>query len=76
MTEDDISVLNGYFSWFEDALRNVDFEDEYTFDKSAQINAGDYYYIYTKYSDNPYSNFDVYYVDTDSNTLYFIHINI
>ena len=76
VVEGDIDCIRSYFTNFEDWLKWTDFEDEYTFDKNTQIDVGDYYYIYNEYEDKTYSNYDVYYVDIETNTVYFIHNNI
>lgn len=74
--ESDIEYIRSYFSDFDDWINLTDYKDKYAFDKDTQINAGDYYYIYNRYDDSPYINYDVYYVDMDCNTVYFIHSNI
>ena len=50
---------------------------------NVQINSGDYFYIYTLEGKpigqsiyGKYDNYDVYYVDIESCTVYFIHSNI
>ena len=73
--EDDIENISGFFEYFENnILPYTDYKDKYKFDRS-QIKTGDYYYIKTKY-DNPYDNYDVYYVDTKKCIMYFIHSNL
>lgn len=76
VTESDIDNIYGYFSNFDGWLVWTDYKEKYTFNKDAQINVGDYYYIYNRYPDSPYSNYDLYYVDIDCNTVYYIHGNI
>lgn len=76
VTDGDIEHIRTYFSDFEGWLHTVDYADEYSFDADAQINAGDYFYIYNEYDNQPYWNYDVYYVDMESCTVYYIHANI
>lgn len=83
VTKENIHDIYGYFENFEGWLKWCYFSDKYNFDKDIQINEGDFYYIDTmegqpigqgKYK--KYDNYDVYYVDIDKCTIYFIHSNI
>ena len=78
VTESNIEYVRSYFSDFSSRgwLNGTDFKDEYAFDENTQIDVGDYYFIYNEYPESPYTNFDVYYVDMDCNTVYYIHGNI
>jgi hypothetical protein len=75
VTDEDKGKLTGYFndfvSWI--ALRK-DCLDQYNFDPKTYITVGDYYYIKTK--EGQYTNYTVYYYDTETHTLYYIHNNI
>ena len=64
-------------------MKNLSLARKYSFDRNVQINKGDYYYIYTlegkpignsKY--RKFDNYDVYYVDIETKTVYYIHANI
>ena len=72
--DSNIPDIKGYFENFEQILMFFEHKDKYTFDKT-QIKEGDYFYIKTLY-DEPYYNYDVYYVDTDKMIMYHIHNNI
>ena len=83
VTDEDVENIKGYFERFERIKTQGGYDDVYTFDKDSQINAGDYFRIYTlegkpigtrQYS--KYENYDVYYVDLETKTVYFIHWNI
>ena len=81
--ENDIDNIKSYFENYEEFVSDTDFAEKYSFDKDVQINKGDYYYIYTlegkpignsKY--RKFDNYDVYYVDIETKTVYYIHANI
>ncbi|MDO4544073.1 MAG: hypothetical protein Q4C01_05910 [Clostridia bacterium] len=72
--EADIESIKGYFDNFGDWMKASDRLDEYDFD-SGCINAGDYVKIVDK-SLQLYDNYTVYFFDTDTLTLYYIHSNI
>ena len=83
VTENDIENIKSYFENYEELVFGTEFAENYSFDKNAQINKGDYYYIYTlegkpignsNYS--KFDNYDVYYVDIETKTVYYIHLNI
>lgn len=76
VNESDIEEIQNYFSTFEHYLKWTDFESKYTFDKEIQIDVGDYYYIYDEFKEEPCINYDVYYVDTDCNTVYYINKSV
>lgn len=72
--DSNISDIKEYFENFEQNLMFFDYKNKYTFDKT-QIKKGDFFYIKTLY-DEPFDNYDVYYVDTDKMIMYHIHNNI
>ncbi|MDY3928393.1 MAG: hypothetical protein SOZ34_03415 [Clostridia bacterium] len=83
MEENDIDNIKSYFENYEEFVSGTEFAEKYSFDKNVQINKGDYYYIYTlegkpignsKY--RKFDNYDVYYVDIETKTVYYIHANI
>ena len=85
VTDEDIENIKGYFERFEKIKTQGGYDDVYTFDKDSQINAGDYFRIYTlegkpigtgHHQYGKYDNYDVYYVDLETETVYFIHMNI
>lgn len=69
--------IENFEEWI-DAIKDSDPENEvvvaYDFDMSLISNA-DYYYI-DKEPDSGYENYDVYFIDIETNTLYFFHNNI
>lgn len=69
--------IENFEEWI-DAIADTDPENEvvvaYDFDMSLISNT-DYYYI-DKEPDSGYENYDVYLIDTETNTLYFFHNNI
>jgi len=76
--EDNIENIRSYFTNFESMMDS----SEYDFDDSC-ISEGDYIYIKTKEwessEDSKYTKFDdytVYFYDTESATLFYIHSNI
>lgn len=80
--EDDIENIRSYFTNFASWMDAADRTEEYDFDDSC-ISAGDYFYIKTKEGEaignSKYEKFDDYYVyfyDTESATLFYIHSNI
>ena len=74
VTEDDAEYIKGYFEHFENNLDFFEYKDKYNF-HTSQIKENDYFYINNK-SDMEFGNYDVYYVDTSKNIMYFIHFNI
>lgn len=82
VTEADVERLKGYFSDFEQWMEVEDRLDEYTFDENC-ISVGDRCFVRTKegqpIGDSVYGKYDdytVYFFDTDSNSLFYIHNNI
>lgn len=82
VTEDNIENISSYFTNFESWMDVSDRTDEYDFDDSC-ISEGDYIYIKTKEwessGESRYPKFDdytVYFYDTESATLFYIHSNI
>lgn len=79
---DEIEKLAGYFTNFQKWMELEKRLDEYSFEESC-ISAGDYYFIKTKEGQpigdgkyGPYDNYSVYFFDTETLSLYYIHNNI
>lgn len=70
----DIEHITRYFKHFENNIESFKYKDKYNF-HTSQIKENDYFYIKNK-SDTEFTNYDVYYVDTNKNVMYFIHFNI
>lgn len=82
VTEYNLENIRSYFTNFESWMDSSDRSDEYDFDDSC-ISEGDYIYIKTKEwessGDSKYTKFadyNVYFYDTESATLFYIHSNI
>ena len=77
VTNDDIAELNGYFDDFEDWIEFVDYKDKYDFKRNI-IDTDDYFYIENDETieEHKYWDYDVYFFDIQTKTLYFIHSNI
>lgn len=84
VTDSDTENIVGYFENFQTWMETENRLGEYDFDTGC-ITPGDYVHIETKEgtpigtSGSKYDKFDsytVYFFDTDSNTLYYIHNNI
>lgn len=80
VTEDDLENIKGYYNYvghfFEEFLEG---EVNFNFNADTQVKAGDYVLIINENDETgakKYDDFDVYYFDTDNNTLYYIHNNI
>lgn len=80
--EDDIENIRSYFDNFESWMTSADRIEEYDFDDSC-ISVGDYFYIKTKEGEaignseyEKFDNYSVYFYDTQSSTLFYIHANI
>ncbi len=80
VTAPDIAVIKGYFDDFKQFMGG-DRAGEYDFDTKC-ITIGDFVLINTKEGVTEgnivyqkYDNYNVYYFDTDSNVLYYIHNN-
>ena len=71
---ENINDIKSYFHNFEQSLNFFEYKNKYNFNK-LNIKTNDYFYIKTK-TDNPYNNYDVYYVDTEKCIMYYIHLNI
>ncbi len=78
----DIENVKGYFEHFERIMKLENRMDEYTFD-IASVSFGDYVRIETKEGKpigesryGKYDDYNVYFFDTDTKTLYYIHTNI
>lgn len=77
VTLGDITELNSYFDNFEGWLEYVEYKDEYDFQRN-DIDTEDYFYIENdKISEkHKYWDYDVYFFDVQTQTLFFIHNNI
>ncbi|HNX14435.1 MAG TPA: hypothetical protein PK854_07110 [Oscillospiraceae bacterium] len=83
MSQEDVSRIAGYFDNFAGWAKAAEhLQGKYDFDPSL-ISAGDYYDIQTKegtpVGDSAYGMYDdysVYYYDTETHTLFYIHNNI
>lgn len=73
VTSDQISEIKGYFKNFKSWMAAGGRSREYDFDHNC-INEGDYWRIETK--GEKYDNYTLWYFDTESLTLYYIHTNI
>lgn len=81
----DISEITAYFKDFSRWINMTDYADKYDFDIDC-ISETDYFYIEDKCFEKEnsdgrlqyeqYKNYNVYFFDTESLTLYFIHNNI
>ena len=69
--------INSYFDNFEGWLEYVDYKDKYDFQRNI-IDTEDYFYIETNETEeeHKYWNYDVYFLDVQTKTLFFIHNNI
>lgn len=72
--EADTQTIKGYFEHFEQLLKFFDYKEKYRFDKS-QMKTGDYFYIESDW-DEPYDDYDVFYVDVEKCVMYHIHFNL
>ena len=82
ITEEDINNIKGYFENFYNWMKSLNRLNEYDFDTKI-INEGDYVKIKTKEGQSignsrydKYNNYSIYFIDTDTLTLYYIHSNI
>ena len=82
VTAEETKAIIGYFSNFERWMRSADRYDEYDFDWRC-VNEGDYVFIMSKEGRpigqsyyGKYDNYTVYFFDTESMILYYIHNNI
>ena len=82
VTAEETKAIIGYFSDFEGWMRSADRYDEYDFDWRC-VNEGDYVFIMSKEGRpigqsyyGKYDNYTVYFFDTESMILYYIHNNI
>ena len=77
VTPDDITELNSYFDNFEGWLECVEYQDKYDFQRN-DIDTEDYFYIENDEisEKQKYWDYDVYFFDVQTQTLFFIHNNI
>ena len=77
--EDDIDVINRYLDDFNAWLTHTDFEDKCKF-YSECIDTSDYWYVISKWADDRqdsmYYDYDLYYYDSETMTMFMIHNNI
>ena len=70
--------LDNYEQWIA-AVESNDPEDElvvnYAFDRTI-IDTEDHFYIYTKDEDHPLYDYDIWFFDSQSKTLYYFHANL
>ena len=75
----DVPQIIAYIEDFEEwVLVSQEFpSDSYDFDKEI-VSIGDYFYIFNQYqeADKAFWNYDVYYFDLETLTLYYFHSNI
>ena len=74
---ENIAELNGYFDNFEGWIEFVDYKEKYDFKRDI-IDTDDYFYIENDETieEHKYWDYDVYFFDIQTKTLYFIHSNI
>ena len=82
ITDNDIENLKCYFDNFQGWMETEERLNEYSFDSNS-ISLGDYFHIETKEGEQigggkyaKYDNYDVYFFDIETMTLYYIHNNI
>jgi len=77
VTPDDIKELNSYFDNFEGWLEYVDYKDKYDFQRN-DIDTEDYFYIENDEisEKHKYWDYDVYFFDVQTQTLFYIHNNV
>lgn len=77
VTNDNIAELNGYFDDFESWIEFVDYKEKYDFKRDI-IDTEDYFYIENDETikEHKYWDYNVYFFDVQTKTLYFIHNNI
>ncbi len=78
--EDDyVDVINGYLDDFKAWLKHTDFENECKFDSEC-IDTSDYWYLINKREkdgdEHVYYDYDLYYYDDETMTMFMIHNNI
>ena len=74
----DIIEINSYFDNFESWLEYVDYSNKYDFQR-GRIDTEDYFYIENDFKsdeEHKYWDYDIYFFDVQTKTLYFIHNNI
>ena len=82
ISESDVESIAGYFADFRKWMEVQGRSDEYSFDPAC-ISAGDYCLVKTLEGQpvaggayGKYDNYTVYFYDTETDTLYYIHSNI
>ena len=75
VSESDINIIKGYTDNFKDWMSTENRLSEYDFNDSS-ITEGDYYRLKVKYNDNSYSDYTLWFFDTETFTLYYFHNNI
>lgn len=77
--DDDVGVINGYLDNFKAWLKHTDFENECKFDSEC-IDTSDYWYLINKWEkdgdEQVYYDYDLYYYDDETMTMFMIHNNI
>ena len=82
MTYKDIEKFNQYLNDFENWVQVIGRNNSqnelvlnYDFDRSV-ISHNDYLYIYNPYANNTFDNYNIYFFDQETSTLYYFHNNI
>lgn len=77
--QEDVEVINGYLDDFKGWLTYTDFENECKFDSEC-IDTSDYWCLFNKWEDDEeeclYFDYDLYYYDSETMTMFMIHNNI
>ncbi|MCR5694379.1 MAG: hypothetical protein K6G89_05340 [Clostridia bacterium] len=72
--ESDAAVIKGYTQDFKSWMSAADRLNEYDFDDSC-ITVGDFYRLLIKYKNDVYSNYTLWFFDSETATLYYFHNN-
>ena len=80
VSNNDVEEIKSYFENFNDWVQFQEYKDKYDF-RDECIDTSDYFYIENKYAyaenyTDKYSDYNVYFFDVQTMTLYFIHSNI
>ena len=82
VSDEDVETLHTFLDDFENwvgIFRNYDPNDQlvmnYAFDRSV-IDAADYFYLYQDPEQPQFSCYDLWIIDSQTNTLYYFHSNI
>ena len=77
VTDNDVEEVKSYFENFKDWVEFEEYKDQYDF-RDECIDTEDYFYIENDKTseERKYWDYDVYFFDVQTKTLYFIHSNI